>query len=110
MRVRARVEKARDTQLARFRRGETSVATNAHLSQRDLERVCTVDTQSRTLLAAAVRQRGLSARAYAKVLRVARTIADLAGSDAIRAPHVSEALAARVLDRDTEERAATSAA
>jgi magnesium chelatase family protein len=102
--VRARVETSRAVQLDRFRRGETSAATNAHLSQRDIERVCSFDAEGGALLAAAVERRGLSARAYGKVLRVARTLADMDGVDAISARHISEALAGRVLDRDSGER------
>ena len=100
--VRARVEKARAIQRARFDAGEVSVRTNAHLSQRDVERVCRLDAESRSLIAQAVDRRGLSARAYGKVLRLARTIADMEGAAGISARHVSEALAGRVLDRDTD--------
>lgn len=100
--VRARVEAARRLQLERFRSGEVSARTNAHLPQRDVERVCRPDTKGRELLAQAVERRGLSARAYGKVLRVARTIADLDGSTAILSRHMSEAVAARVLDRDQD--------
>jgi magnesium chelatase family protein len=98
--VRARVEKARAIQRGRHRTGEVSVQTNAHLSQRDVERVCKLDAKGRDILAKAVERRGLSARAYGKVLRLARTIADMDGATAIAARHVSEAVAARVLDRD----------
>lgn len=98
--VRARVEKARAIQRGRFRTGEVSVQTNAHLSQRDVERVCKLDAKGRDILAKAVERRGLSARAYGKVLRVARTIADMDGATAIAANHVTEAVAGRVLDRD----------
>ncbi len=98
--VRGRVAKARAIQRARFDDGEVSVATNAHLTQRDVERVCKVDAKGRDILAQAVERRGLSARAFGKVLRVARTIADMDGASSIAARHVTEAVFARVLDRD----------
>jgi magnesium chelatase family protein len=97
--VRARVEKARAIQRERLRARETSAGANAHLGSQDVERLCVLDAASTKMIANAVRRLGLSARAYGKVLRVARTIADLAGGGAIRAEHVAEAIAARVLDR-----------
>jgi magnesium chelatase family protein len=102
--VRGRVEKARAIQRARFLAGEVSARTNAHLHQRDVERVCKLDPEGKSLLAQAVELRGLSARAYGKVLRVARTIADMAGATSISAEHVMEGVAARVLDRDPKQR------
>lgn len=101
--VRERVERARQRQLVRYQSGLTSATTNARLRQRDIESVCQVDLASRALLEVAVRKRGLSARGYGKVLRVARTIADLAGEEMIATAHVAEAVAGRVLDRDTGE-------
>lgn len=98
--VRARVERAREVQLDRFRRGETSAPTNAHLGQKDLRRICALDAEGARVLAHAVDKYGLSARAYGKVLRVARTIADLEGATAITQSHVSQAVAGRILDRD----------
>ncbi|OJY31476.1 MAG: ATP-dependent protease [Myxococcales bacterium 68-20] len=98
--VRARVEASRATQRERWRRGEVSVQANAHLSQRDVERVCALDATGKDVLAQAVERRGLSARAYGKVLRLARTIADMDGATAIAAKHVMEAVLGRVLDRD----------
>ncbi len=98
--VRARVERAREVQLDRFRHGETSAPTNAHLGQKDLRRVCALDAEGARVLAHAVDKYGLSARAYGKVLRVARTIADLEGATAITQSHVSQAVAGRILDRD----------
>jgi len=98
--VRARVERARTIQRDRFLAGEVSVQTNAHLAQRDVERICKLDAKGRSVLAQAVERRGLSARAYGKVLRVARTIADMEGATAVAAQHVVEAVGGRVLDRD----------
>ena len=69
------------------------------LGTRDLERVASTDDAGRRLLATAVDRLGLSARAYGKVLRVARTLADLDGGGALRAVHVAEAVHARLLDR-----------
>jgi magnesium chelatase family protein len=97
--VRARVEKARSVQGQRVVRGEASAPTNASLPPRDLERIAVLCADGARMLAAAVERLALSARAYGKVLRVARTIADLDGSTAIRPPHVAEAIGLRVLDR-----------
>ena len=98
--VRARVSAARDVQADRARRLGCA-ATNMALSPRDVERVAQPDAGGMALLASAVERLGLSARGYGKVLRVARTIADLDGSDAVRANHLAEAVHARLLDRDT---------
>jgi magnesium chelatase family protein len=103
-RVRERVVKAREAQTERRRRGEADAATNAALSSRSLARVATPDEAGTRVLFSAVEKLGLSARAYDKVLRVARTAADLEGSDAVRAAHVAEAVQARLLDRDTGPR------
>jgi magnesium chelatase family protein len=97
--VRARVEKAREVQGARMGRGDTSAPTNASLPPRDLERVAVLCADGARLLAAAVERLALSARAYGKVLRVARTIADLDASTAVCPAHVAEAIGLRVLDR-----------
>jgi magnesium chelatase family protein len=97
--VRARVERARDVQWSRHVRGETSAGTNASLSVSDVERVAAVGTVGSRMLAAAVERLGLSARAYGKVLRVARTIADLDGSIDVCPVHLAEAIGLRVLDR-----------
>jgi len=98
--VRERVTAARAVQAERAARLGCA-PTNAALGPRDVERVAQPDAPGARVLAAAVERLGLSARAYGKVLRVARTIADLDGSDAVRAPHVAEAVHARLLDRDT---------
>jgi magnesium chelatase family protein len=73
--------------------------TNAGLAPRDVERVAPLCQAGARMLSAAMQRLALSARAYGKVLRVARTIADLDGSDAIRPPHLAEAIGLRVLDR-----------
>ena len=80
---------------------ETQGATNASLTTRDLERVAALSEVASNMLAQAAQRLGLSARAYTKVLRVARTIADLAGAASIHAEHVAEAVSLRVLDRGT---------
>ncbi|HMY17800.1 MAG TPA: ATP-binding protein, partial [Polyangium sp.] len=97
--VQRRVIAARQLQAARRLAKETSVATNGELGSRDLERVASPDSAGLNILAQAVERLGLSARAYTKVLRVARTIADLEGSTAVRAAHVGEAIGTRLLDR-----------
>jgi magnesium chelatase family protein len=97
--VRRRVEKAREVQAARHRKGEVTASLNAHLPPSDAERVCALDAAGTEILSSAMTRLGLSARAYAKILRVARTIADLEGAPAILRQHVAEAIAGRLLDR-----------
>jgi magnesium chelatase family protein len=97
--VRARVEAARSVQHGRLARGEVSAPTNASLPSRDLEHVAGLCAASARLLSSAMERLSLSARAYGKVLRVARTIADLEGAAAPAPAHVAEAIGFRVLDR-----------
>jgi magnesium chelatase family protein len=91
--VRDRILRAREAQARRGGR------TNARLRGGLLRRFCAPDDAGKRLLHAAVERLGLSARAHDKVLRVARTIADLEGADAVRADHVAEAIQYRALDR-----------
>jgi magnesium chelatase family protein len=88
--VRARVEAARQIQEERFR--GTGLLTNADMGPRELAAHVVLDAAGEELLRAAVRQLHLSARAYHRVLKLARTIADLAGEEQVAAQHVAEAL------------------
>ena len=92
-RVLARVRTARARQLTRYEREPWS--TNAELPAAALPRHCLLDAGARGLLERAVGTLGLSMRAFVRSLRVARTIADLAGSDAIEVAHVAEAISYR---------------
>ncbi len=96
--VRDRVIAARERQHTRFA-GRTGLYCNADMSHRDIRRVCRLDEGSQELMKTAMSRLGFSARAYDRMLKVARTIADLDGSADIRAPHVSEAIQYRSLDR-----------
>jgi magnesium chelatase family protein len=96
--VRARVEAARARQHTRFR-DEPTVFANAQMSPRQMRAHCGLDGAGEELLRAAARRLGLSARAYHRVVRLARTIADLAGSDGIGSGHVAEAIQYRSVDR-----------
>ena len=95
--VRARVESARARQRARYR-SLTRVRCNAHVAGRWLDTRTPVETEARDLLASAAERAGFSARAYHRVLKVARTIADLDDADSIAWTHVAEALRYRPLD------------
>ena len=95
--VRARVERARARQRARYR-GVTRARCNAHSSGRWLDTRTPVDSDARELLASAAERCRLSARAYHRVLKVARTIADLDDASSIAWTHVAEALRYRPLD------------
>ena len=95
--IRERVARARAIQSARFARSK--VFCNARMSSRMLRTHCRPDERSRLLLESAIEKLGLSARAYNRVLKIARTIADLAGETDIREQHISEAIQYRTLDR-----------
>ena len=94
--MRAQVLAARERQQAR-----QGAAPNARLSGRTLDKLAPLDEQCRALLGQAMTELGLSARAYDKVRRVARTIADIEGSEHVQPQHISEAVAYRLLDRKT---------
>ena len=96
--VRGRVESARERQRARLR-ALPGVRTNAEMSAREVRRWCRCDSATDALLREAVARLGLSARAYHRVLKIARTIADLAGAGEVAADHVAEAIPDRSLDR-----------
>lgn len=97
--VRARVTAARALQMARFVEREVSAPLNVLLSRRDLDRVAKLSPESSDILTRAATRLGLSARAYTKVLKVARTLADLEGARDIGSEHVMEAVSLRILDR-----------
>ncbi len=96
--IRERVESARDRQKARL--PANGSPTNARMNHSDLRRFCRLDDQLGDLLQNAMEELSLSARAYDRIRRVARTIADLAGADAIGSEHLLEAIQYRSLDRN----------
>jgi len=95
--IRERVNRARDRQLARFR--GTTYYCNAQMGARELHAHCQVEAGGERLLELAINRLGLSARAYTRILKVARTIADLDEGGPIQAHHLSEAIQYRSLDR-----------
>jgi len=97
--VRGRVQMGRERQLARFK-GLKGIYANAHMTSRELRQYCQLDAQSLSLLKTAIDRLGLSARAYDRILKVSRTIADIEGFDAIQPAHVAEAIQYRTLDRE----------
>jgi magnesium chelatase family protein len=97
--IRARVNQARAKQLDRFK-GYNSIFCNAHMESKMIRDICTVDDKGKSLLKTAITKQGLSARAYDRILKVARTIADLQNNDIIDTPHIAEAIGYRSLDRN----------
>jgi magnesium chelatase family protein len=100
--IRARVIKARDIQLARFNTNGNSggVYSNSTMTPAQIRKHCALDSESETLLERAMQRQGLSARAHDRILKVARTIADLEASPNIAPTHISEAINYRSLDRN----------
>ena len=99
--IRARVLAARAIQSERFA-GEANIHCNAQMASRLLRKYCRLDETSQTMLEQAMTRLGLSARAYDRILKVSRTIADLEGSADITANHLREAISYRELDKEEQ--------
>lgn len=95
--IKCRVEKARAIQRERFK--SEGIFYNAQMNTKLIKKYCLLNDESRELLKLAMTELGLSAKAYGKILKVSRTIADLAGSESILAEHISEAIQYRSLDK-----------
>ena len=97
--IRARVIKAREIQAERFKK-EEGIYCNAQMSPRLLRKYAVPDEEGLNLLKIAMERLGLSARAYDRILKVSRTIADLDNSDSIFSKHIAEEITYRNLDRE----------
>jgi magnesium chelatase family protein len=97
--IRERVNQARKVQLERFKE-EKSIFCNAHMESKEIRKYCPIDEDSKELLRQAITRLGLSARAYDRILKVSRTIADLENAPNILPQHISEAIQYRSLDRN----------
>lgn len=97
--IRERVIRAREIQTARYK-DHPGIYCNAQMSSKQLKQICTIDTIGQHLLKTAMEKLNLSARAYDRILKVSRTIADLSGSNEIKPEHLAEAIQYRSLDRE----------
>jgi magnesium chelatase family protein len=95
--IKKRVERARQIQLERYK--EEGIFNNASLTPKLIKKYCMLDANSKRLLDTAFERLGLSLRGYNKILKVARTIADLEGEKSIQSKHIAEAIQYRNLDR-----------
>jgi len=98
-RIRGRVMRARELQVHRFK-GRKGLYSNADMQSKEIREFCKLDAAGEELLKMAITKLGLSARAYDRILKVGRTIADMAGCPDIRPEHISEAIQYRSLDRN----------
>jgi magnesium chelatase family protein len=97
--IRERVIKAREIQAQRYKNNE-GIYGNAQMSSKQLKEICIISAAGQNLLKTAMEKLNLSARAYDRILKVSRTIADLAASEDIRPEHLAEAIQYRSLDRE----------
>lgn len=97
--IRERVIKAREMQAERYK-NNPGIYCNAQMSSKMLKEICVIDTVGQNLLKTAMEKLNLSARAYDRILKVSRTIADLNGSEKIKPEHLAEAIQYRSLDRE----------
>jgi magnesium chelatase family protein len=97
--IRERVVRARQSQLTRFSNLREKLYCNAQMSPRHIRAYCELSADCERLLERAMTQQGLSARAHDRILKVARTIADLEGASAVEPKHIAEAIQYRTLDR-----------
>jgi magnesium chelatase family protein len=97
--IRERVIRARQVQLNRFAAAGERIYSNAQMGSRQIRTYCELDADSERLLERAMQQQGLSARAHDRILKVARTIADLEGNPQVESKHIAEAIQYRTLDR-----------
>ena len=97
--IRERVIKAREIQAIRYKLHE-GIYANAQISSKMLREICVINTAAQNLLKTAMEKLNLSARAYDRILKVARTISDLSGSEEIKIEHLAEAIQYRSLDRE----------
>ncbi len=97
--IRARVLVARERQRERFAAAAQTIYSNAQMSTRQIRTFCELGADAERLLERAMQQQGLTARAHDRILKVARTIADLEGAPSISVPHIAEAIQYRTLDR-----------
>jgi magnesium chelatase family protein len=95
--IKTRVQKAKEIQIERF--NKDNIYSNAKMRSRHIKKYCHLKQEAKDMLETAMHRLGLSARAYTRILKVSRTIADIAGSEHIEAEHVSEAIQYRSLDR-----------
>jgi len=98
--IRDRVVEARRVQKNRYEKLNTPIHSNAQMGSYELQKFCQLDESSRTILKNAMNKLGLSARAYDRIIKVARTIADLDGAEEIQTQHIAEAIQYRSLDRN----------
>ena len=96
--IRERIKTARQIQLDRF--DGSKIRTNSQMDNRTMKVFCQLDAECDTLLKNAIDRMGMSVRSHTKILKVARTIADLENSEYIQAQHIAEAISYRTLDRD----------